>query len=550
MTSHQLAIAKASFSAGLLRSDPTPVTREDISYFHSLLKSVTIRCSPANVQQCKHWILKNIFPSSTRSIALGKYLTALTASLGDSEAGKDTRAKDQPSTKRQRLHILYLINDVLYHAKYRIINTLLHTNIQPALESIARSCASFQGCPKHEKKIFDLLELWREKEYYSIEFIDKLREAVTSARDAGKSAGAAEELETKEGSSSRPKFTPYIMPASHGDPMTPWYDLPAGNLMPHIIPNSTRPINPDIIKPLRFTSGPASDTLVEAVKKLLDDVKIIFDGEPENEEKLPCDIDELGQPIILDEITGGVIDGEGYYGWSRNFCERMKKRKSGIIAPAKNNEQPLSGRNVSLSPDTRKRRYSGSDESYDRSRRRRRSYSSSSSSSISRRNDSRSRTRSRSRSRSRSPWRPDPSQELAQGALTSNEKVPAPMPMPTIPPSFQQTMNPSFPTPPMFNLPFNGQNPQLGAWAPPTPLPFQFSQTPPQLAAWPQGSLPPQPLNPAINSQLPYPGFIQPPLGQFPPLGPSGWHINQTGHNNGNSRNNSPRGGSRGRGWW
>jgi hypothetical protein len=50
MASHQLAIAKASFSAGLLRPDPTSVSREDIAHFHSLLNSAVIQCTPRNVQ--------------------------------------------------------------------------------------------------------------------------------------------------------------------------------------------------------------------------------------------------------------------------------------------------------------------------------------------------------------------------------------------------------------------------------------------------------------------------------------------------------------------
>ena len=50
MASHQLAIAKATFSAGLLRPDPTSLSRDEIANFHSLLNSVVVQCSPINVQ--------------------------------------------------------------------------------------------------------------------------------------------------------------------------------------------------------------------------------------------------------------------------------------------------------------------------------------------------------------------------------------------------------------------------------------------------------------------------------------------------------------------
>lgn len=50
MASHQLAIAKASFSAGLLRPDPTSVSRDEITTFHSALDQALSHCSYANIQ--------------------------------------------------------------------------------------------------------------------------------------------------------------------------------------------------------------------------------------------------------------------------------------------------------------------------------------------------------------------------------------------------------------------------------------------------------------------------------------------------------------------
>jgi len=50
MASHQIAIAKASFSASLLRPDPTSVPRDDIAAFHSALDRALSRCSSANIQ--------------------------------------------------------------------------------------------------------------------------------------------------------------------------------------------------------------------------------------------------------------------------------------------------------------------------------------------------------------------------------------------------------------------------------------------------------------------------------------------------------------------
>ena len=50
MTAHLLTIAKASFSAGLLRPDPTSVPRDDITLFHDYLARALSHCSSANIQ--------------------------------------------------------------------------------------------------------------------------------------------------------------------------------------------------------------------------------------------------------------------------------------------------------------------------------------------------------------------------------------------------------------------------------------------------------------------------------------------------------------------
>lgn len=50
MASPELAIAKASLSAALLRNEPKACERDDIEHFHALLHRAIAQCSPANVQ--------------------------------------------------------------------------------------------------------------------------------------------------------------------------------------------------------------------------------------------------------------------------------------------------------------------------------------------------------------------------------------------------------------------------------------------------------------------------------------------------------------------
>ncbi|KAF4633774.1 hypothetical protein G7Y89_g4346 [Cudoniella acicularis] len=479
--------------------------------------------------------------------------------------GSDAASKREPSIKRKRLHLLYLVNDILYHGKYRVNDASICGKVQPILVNLLGSAASFKACPKHQRKISDLLTIWEEKDYYSKEYIAKLREAVKNASEFGEVALGEADASTEGGHVSTTKLAksaPFVMPAMHGDSTTPWFDLPAGNLMPHIVPNSTRPINPDMIKPMQFVAGPASEELVLAVKALLDDVQIIYGNEidGERDERASWDIDELGQPIMLDEITGDVLEGEGYYGWSRTFCEKMKRRKKGLDKPG--HEEHRVRRSVSGSRSRsrsssrgRKRPRSDSEssrEGYRSTRRRRtRSYSSSRSPTPENRRNGNSRPRSRSQSYSRSPQRsssPRRMEPYPKDSRPPHDPLPSkpPQPLnqpPPIPPSqFQQGFNPNFPPPPP--PPFNGSAPPFGQWPPPPPMHFN-PQNP-----WPVP--PPPPGNPPpINYQ-------QGP-GGFPPAGPGAWQQQQQGDGRGyNNPNNNwnnnggyrgGRGNYRGRGW-
>ena len=50
MASHQNAIARASFAAGLLRPDFSAVSRDEIANFHQRLDAAVLRCTSRNIQ--------------------------------------------------------------------------------------------------------------------------------------------------------------------------------------------------------------------------------------------------------------------------------------------------------------------------------------------------------------------------------------------------------------------------------------------------------------------------------------------------------------------
>ncbi|KAJ4302168.1 hypothetical protein N0V88_002304 [Collariella sp. IMI 366227] len=309
MASAELIVAKTALSGALFRADPRPCSRDDIETMLALVNSTIAECSPSNVQ----------------------YLVALAKSIG---AEKDATALENkrgrvPSAKRRRLHVLYILNDIIYHVKYRNCDDTFAQKLEPTLPALVRSAAAFRNCPKHIGKIQDLIGLWERQEYFAQSFIQQLRAAAEEGPSAKGEAQDGNDADNSANAVAKAaKTAPWVLPATHGDLSTPWYDLPAGNWLPVLEPNSTRPMNPSMIKPLVLAQGPAEKSLIDAVKNLLADVDKIHLKETNYDEPAP-NIGQLGERVEIDEITGELIGGDTYYGWSRAFCEKMKRRRRG-----------------------------------------------------------------------------------------------------------------------------------------------------------------------------------------------------------------------------
>ncbi|KAF4457726.1 hypothetical protein FALBO_15140 [Fusarium albosuccineum] len=541
MATPELAIAKATLSATLFRADPTSLSRPVVEAFFPLLTNALSQCSRPNVQKCKAWIVDNVAPSAARAAALAKYFGALSKSLQDDGT--------RPSLKRRRLHVLYVLNDVFYAVVKRKGDRKFATAWNGVLPGLIASASAFDNCPKHKKKLENLIDLWDEKQYFDPDLVSKLKDAFTS----GVASQPTEDAQASNAPIKLAKNAPYTLPSFHGDPSTPWYDLPAATWLPHLTPNSTKPMIPDLIRPIQLAPGPADKVLVHAVQGLLGEVERMFSKEQKGNDEPGLDLNELGERVILDEITGEVISGETYYGWSRQFCEKMKGRRrknaggrdrgrsrsrsssysrdrSRSSSRHGHKRQRLSrdsrGPSISRSRSPSRHRQSRS-YSRDRSRSRRQthSYSRSRSPSHDKRHDSSRRQRSYSRSRSRSH---SPPNRRDYEPYDRSNRPPVPPIQQPIPPPF-----PNIPPPPAdFPIPPPPPGGYQGPWPPPPP--------PPHMAGAPQGWFP----NPAMMSQM-MGGWGVPPPPQPPPH--NGYQGG--GRGNGGFRGRG-RGGYGGRGGW
>ncbi|KAJ5099651.1 hypothetical protein N7532_006652 [Penicillium argentinense] len=333
MAYNKMAVAKAAFSASLLRPDPTSVPSPEINALHSAIDRALSRGSPAYIQACKELLFQHVTSSANRIGGLAKYLVILAGPLDEPPAA----ARSNPSPKRRKLHILYLLNDLLHHSKYHLAGTTTFSTVsgslQPYMVDLLGYAAAYdrQKYPRHHRRLDDLLEIWSEHGYFSPDLIHQLREVAKDAALTGAAPPSSTDILAVEldATKNQSKEEAYIIPKTHGDRNGPWYDLPAGNFLHHFdIPlDKTMPVRPENIRAMGMYEGPAPPETVEVLKKLLREADEIYDTEVTTKDDEVLDINELGQRVVRDATTGDILNGRTYYGWCRPFCQEMIRNR-------------------------------------------------------------------------------------------------------------------------------------------------------------------------------------------------------------------------------
>lgn len=220
--------------------------------------------------------------------------------------------------------MIYLLHDLLHHTKHHSSDSHQWARVAQSIENVAvelfRSAASDQK-PRICRRLRTVLDIWKADRFLAPELLAQIDQVISDP-----SAGAMESglKPTKETPSV--KELPYIMPASHGDATLPFYELPAANFIPHIIPNKSIAMRAEDIKPLQFRPGPADPKLINVVQTFLEDVKRLDDPyDYLDDAGIVPEVDDLGQLSYRDG-KGDLIE-DTYYGWSRLFCEQMKHRR-------------------------------------------------------------------------------------------------------------------------------------------------------------------------------------------------------------------------------
>ncbi|KAF3315125.1 hypothetical protein TWF173_004018 [Orbilia oligospora] len=313
--SHGTAIAKAALSASLLRADPTPIPGDEIARLHSLLDKCLTICTPENIKTCKHWLLEHLVQSSHRVTAFGKYLVALSSSLKSQSADGMT-----PSSRRRRLYILYLLNDIIHHTTfYSSPSVPFGKGVEQFLKDLFR-LAQDPTRKKQRARLENLLSIWSTKGYFPEAKIsswkDEIGKSFLESTEPQEAISDSKDVKSKE--------QQVLLPALHGDPTAPYHDLPATTMLPLMRPNSPTPISTRSVKPIAMKSGPPSKQLSEAMDVFIKSVDKMWYG---GDMRVLSDVDELGVDIIkpsdtqdedfLDDPMDARNKEEGYYGWRR-----------------------------------------------------------------------------------------------------------------------------------------------------------------------------------------------------------------------------------------
>lgn len=408
--------------------------------------------------------------SQARIATLGKYLVALSPSFPDSSSPRGHKV----SGRKKRLHVLYLLNDLLHHTKFNEPTEGFAISIQEFIRPLVIT-ALYTKAEKQLARIERLIRIWEEKQYYPRYFTAELNTVasdVVAGRESTIAPSKPERVSSSTNSKAQPKMV--LLPPFHGDPAIPFYDLPAGNLLPHITANVPNPINPRLVRPIQFPHITPDPCLVQAVDEFLSSVDSMFNGK-----------EQKGDPDAVGGFSGPK-DGECYYGWSRTFCEKMKEKRNGGAGSGERARDELregsrGRRRRSYSSYTSSSRSRSPSRSRSRNTRRRETSSSP---------YSRSRTRSRSgigpkecsRTRSPSPSRHRPSFQRRQDMqpaqhLVPEQPAPAIVPPPTMHYGYPQ-QQPQFQPQQQFQMGIQNwpAAPMANASFPPPPHPSQLMQ--------------------------------------------------------------------------
>ncbi|KAK0309822.1 hypothetical protein LTR01_004019 [Friedmanniomyces endolithicus] len=351
MMAQELQDAYADFVA----LDSDPVSGQDAAVLVKDLHRAANVCTRANVQRCTSSIIATCIATSTRTAALCRLLLAICRSFapgdprkrvgttgtddGNAGLGKsvDGKVKEPPQPHFKRLHVLYIVSDVLItlQRQHRSAQNPVEASgvetLKRHLPALA-ALATFKGREEYARTlpaVMSLLNIWSIEGLISeADLVNVYAAAISADEDRSSWEDFLAHLEAKPtipGVSAREaSIANLALPKRHGvpnDPTAPWHELPATN---GLYMKQTRgyPLKASVMPMGGYDLDPADEQSDAAlrldVQWLHKEILHAFDKFTDPEDVK--DIDALGNVIFKDPAR----PTRNYWGWSLDGVSKMK----------------------------------------------------------------------------------------------------------------------------------------------------------------------------------------------------------------------------------
>ena len=282
-----------------------------------------------------------------------KYLIILSKSFSprDSEARIDTtkagdeneglgkivngKVQQPPEPAFKRLHILYLIHDLLvYFQRHQGLGTPLRIaeQLYPDVCVLAQlaACGADGKASRTCPLVLDLINFWQQSQIFTSEQIEKLRSRVSQADETAwptilTKLSKVEDSRTASTQGQLDDGAKWTLPDRHGvinDPNAPWHELPAANGL-YVRRKRGYPLRASAIPPSGFKLAhggqEASADLKRDVLNLYNEVLRCYDKYTNPDEVQ--DVDALGNIIWKDPER----PTRNYWGFTLEGIERKRE---------------------------------------------------------------------------------------------------------------------------------------------------------------------------------------------------------------------------------
>jgi len=386
----------------------------------------------------------------------------------------DNAVTKRPSAQRKRIHMVYIMNDLLHHAKHGLSDAVAAgysknygkpffdafiTCLRPAIVDLikaASDCDSVKHFSHHER-IRNQLTIWEVERYFD-GTCDKMykdlrvieasegRTVPFGAKDGRLPVSEEKNEANVKGAADLPKpekANRWELPAVHGQPNPQfWHCQPAATMLDHVRIGDQKHrifIRKRKFRPTKLKEGPVDPKTISMVAELIKAKKEIYNFSVTGEPGVQYDINDMGERLVVmgyktdkNGKTVRIVKEANYYGFSVPFARKARRNRK--AADEKKNMSP-----GSRSPDNFSVR----------------------------------------RSSTRTPYSSSPTPAALQQAPVAKHQLPNfvppphgsqfPLPPPPFPPPRPQNWVGAWPPPPP-NANFGAFGPQYGGgWVPPIP---------------------------------------------------------------------------------